>query len=85
MNSFYRYRKTLYARERCQRATHKKRKLSDRSFPVAYDQEHSSGSISNLPVKGMKANKSSAAMFLHKGPPSYFLFQIYDVSQFSEY
>ncbi|KAI3458685.1 hypothetical protein Pfo_015348 [Paulownia fortunei] len=66
MKSFYRYRKSSYARERCQRAPLKKRKLSNQSFAVAYDQERSSDSISSLPEKGMRGDKSSSAMMLHR-------------------
>ncbi|KAK4480279.1 hypothetical protein RD792_013347 [Penstemon davidsonii] len=57
MKTFYRYRKNFYARERYQRAPIKKRKLSDHSFAVAYDQEASSDSISNLPEKGPRTVK----------------------------
>ncbi|KAL7146954.1 hypothetical protein ABFS83_06G076500 [Erythranthe nasuta] len=58
MKSYYRYRKNIYARERCQRAPLKKRKL--------YDHDRSSDSISNLPEKVARADKSGAASFLHK-------------------
>lgn len=77
MKSFYRYRKSMYARERCQRAPLKKRKLSDNSFDVAFDQERSSDSISSLPEKGMRGDKNSSAMILHRGPLSYLLFETY--------
>ncbi|KAH6827237.1 hypothetical protein C2S53_000757 [Perilla frutescens var. hirtella] len=61
MKSFYRYRKGIYARERCQRAPLKKRKLSDHSFGVAIDQEQSCDSISNLPEKGMRGEMNISA------------------------
>lgn len=64
MKSFYRYRKSIYARERCQRAPLKKRKLSDHSFGVAFDQEQSSDSISNLPEKGMRGEMNNSGMIL---------------------
>ncbi|XP_073036672.1 telomere repeat-binding protein 3-like [Primulina eburnea] len=51
MRYFYRYRKNIYARERCQRAPIKKRKLFDHRFTVAYDQEASGESISSSPEK----------------------------------
>ena len=54
MKSFYRYRKSMYTRERCQQAPLKKRKLFDRSFGVTIDREESSDSIYNLPEKGMR-------------------------------
>ncbi|KAL0303729.1 UNVERIFIED_CONTAM: Telomere repeat-binding protein 4 [Sesamum radiatum] len=66
MKSFYRYRKNVYARERSQRVPLKKRKLSDHSFAVSYDQDASSDSISNLPEKGVTGDKGSLAMVLHR-------------------
>ncbi|GER36678.1 telomere binding protein [Striga asiatica] len=54
MKSFYQYRKRIYTREWCQPAPIKKRKLSDNKYSVAYDQDTSSGSISNLPEKGIR-------------------------------
>ncbi|XP_075502699.1 telomere repeat-binding protein 4-like [Primulina tabacum] len=51
MRSFYRYRKNIYAREKCQRAPIKKRKLFDHRFTIAYDQEASGESISSSPEK----------------------------------
>ncbi|KAL0299183.1 UNVERIFIED_CONTAM: Telomere repeat-binding protein 4 [Sesamum radiatum] len=66
MKSFYRYRKNIYARERSQRVPLKKRKLSDSSFAVSYDQDASSDSISNLPEKGLTGDKGSLAMVLHR-------------------
>ncbi|KAL0401345.1 UNVERIFIED_CONTAM: Telomere repeat-binding protein 3 [Sesamum latifolium] len=66
MKSFYRYRKNIYARERSQRVPLKKRKLSDHSFAVSYDQDASSDSISNLPEKGAMGDKGSLAMVLHR-------------------
>lgn len=62
MESFYRYRKSMYARERCQQAPLKKRKLCDRSFGVAIDQEQSSDGIFNLPEKGMRGENNSSGM-----------------------
>ncbi|PIN01336.1 hypothetical protein CDL12_26159 [Handroanthus impetiginosus] len=62
MNTFYRYRNSFYARERCQRAHLKKRKFSKHR----YDHEHSNNSISNLPEKGMRGDKSSSAVILHR-------------------
>ncbi|KAG6393478.1 hypothetical protein SASPL_147720 [Salvia splendens] len=56
MKTFYRYRKSMHARERCEQAPLKKRKLSDRSFSVAIDQEQSSDSIFNLPEKASGAS-----------------------------
>ncbi|CAA0836757.1 Telomere repeat-binding protein 3 [Striga hermonthica] len=52
MKSFYQYRKRIYTREWFQPAPIKKRKLSGNRYSVAYDQDTSSGSISNLPEKG---------------------------------
>ncbi|KAL2558193.1 Telomere repeat-binding protein 4 [Forsythia ovata] len=66
MKSFYRYRKNICKRERCHWAPIKKRKLFDHSFEVAYDQEASSESVSNLPEKEMRGDKSSSATILHK-------------------
>ncbi|XP_020548885.1 telomere repeat-binding protein 3 isoform X2 [Sesamum indicum] len=66
MKSFYRYRKNVYARERSQRVPLKKRKLSDHSFAVSYDQDVSSDSISNLPEKGVMGDKGNLAMVLHR-------------------
>ncbi|KAK6145375.1 hypothetical protein DH2020_022195 [Rehmannia glutinosa] len=62
MKSFYQYRKRIYTRERFQQAPFKKRKLSDHRFSVAYDQDTSCDSISNLPEKGTKIDKSSSAV-----------------------
>ncbi|XP_047981477.1 telomere repeat-binding protein 3-like isoform X2 [Salvia hispanica] len=56
MKSFYRYRKSMYTRERCQQAPLKKRKLFDRSFGVTIDREESSDSIYNLPEKASGAS-----------------------------
>ncbi|XP_042044033.1 telomere repeat-binding protein 2-like isoform X2 [Salvia splendens] len=56
MKSFYRYRKSMYTRERCQQAPLKKRKLFDRSFGVTVDLEESSDSIYNLPEKASGAS-----------------------------
>ncbi|CAA3012223.1 telomere repeat-binding 4-like [Olea europaea subsp. europaea] len=66
MKSFHRYRKNICKRERCHWAPIKKRKLFDHSFEVAYDQEASSESVSNLPEKEMTGDKSSSASILHK-------------------
>lgn len=67
MRSFYRNRKMLHARERSLRdAPPKRRKLCDRSFVVAYDEEASSESISNSPEKG-EYSRSDAT--LHRGSP----------------
>ncbi|CAI9774894.1 unnamed protein product [Fraxinus pennsylvanica] len=66
MKYFCRYRKNICRRERCHWAPIKKRKLFDHSFEVAYDQEASSESVSNLPEKEMKGDKSSSATILHK-------------------
>ncbi|KAI3470749.1 hypothetical protein Pfo_027412 [Paulownia fortunei] len=66
MKSIYQYRKRIYTRERCQQAPIKKRKLSDHRFAVAYDQETSSDSISNLPEKGTRIDKSSSAVILER-------------------
>lgn len=71
MKSFHRYRKNICKRERCHWAPIKKRKLFDHSFEVAYDQEASSESVSNLPEKEMTGDKSSSASILHKGPLSH--------------
>ncbi|XP_047955359.1 telomere repeat-binding protein 4-like isoform X2 [Salvia hispanica] len=61
MKTFYRYRKSMHARERCEQAPLKKRKLSDRSFSVAIDQEQSSDSIFNLPEKASGASVNGLA------------------------
>lgn len=76
MRSFYRNRKFIHARDKCQHeAPSKRRKLSGRSFVVAYDQEASSESISNSPGKGKysrsngildKGNGSSTSVKVHK-------------------
>ncbi|CAI9768323.1 unnamed protein product [Fraxinus pennsylvanica] len=66
MKSFYRYRKNIYKRERFHWVPIKKRKLFDHSFEVAYDQEASSESVSNLPEKEMRGDKSSSASIFHK-------------------
>ncbi|XP_027110975.1 telomere repeat-binding protein 4 [Coffea arabica] len=76
MRSFYRNRKFIHTRDRCQHeAPSKRRKLSGRRFVVAYDQEASSESISNSPEKGEyrrsdgvldKANGSSTSVKVHK-------------------
>ncbi|KAM7492027.1 hypothetical protein LguiA_034948 [Lonicera macranthoides] len=59
---FYRNRKRFYARERCQFETpYKRRKIFEHRSTVAYDQEGSSGSISNSPEKGGKGDKSRSA------------------------
>ena len=87
MKSFYRYRKNVYARERSQRVPLKKRKLSDHSFAVSYDQDVSSDSISNLPEKGVMGDKGNLAMVLHRGRLSYLLFEkvtVSSVGRFSE-
>lgn len=53
MGPFYRKKKIIHTRDRCQHeAPPKRRKLCNRSFVVAYDQEASSESISNCPEKG---------------------------------
>lgn len=64
MKSLHRYRKSFYAREResCQRVPLKKRKLYDHSFGKTFDQEQSSDSITNFPVKGMRADMNSSGM-----------------------
>ncbi|XP_041993265.1 telomere repeat-binding protein 3-like isoform X2 [Salvia splendens] len=56
MKSFYRYRKSMYTRERCQQAPLKKRKLWDRSLGVTIDREESSDSIYNLREKASGAS-----------------------------
>ncbi|KAL6526811.1 hypothetical protein OROGR_015901 [Orobanche gracilis] len=66
MRSFYQYRKRIYTRERCQQAPTKRRKVSDARFSVAYDQDTSSGSISNLPEKGSKT--ASDTVRVHPKP-----------------
>ncbi|KAL0452827.1 UNVERIFIED_CONTAM: Telomere repeat-binding protein 4 [Sesamum latifolium] len=67
IRSFYQYRKRIYTQERFQQAPIKKRKLSDHTFAVAYHQETSSDSISNLPEKGTKIdNESSSANILQR-------------------
>ncbi|KAK4436601.1 Telomere repeat-binding protein 4 [Sesamum alatum] len=67
IKSFYQYRKRIYTQERFQQAPIKKRKLSDHSFSVAYHQDTSSDSISNLPEKGTKMdNESSSANILQR-------------------
>lgn len=83
--SCYRYRKSMYARERCQQVPLKKRKFSDHSFDCAYDQERSSDSISNLPEKGTRGDKNSSNAIFCRGPLSYFLFETYCVTRFSEW
>ncbi|KAG8390851.1 hypothetical protein BUALT_Bualt01G0126600 [Buddleja alternifolia] len=54
VKSFYRNRKRIYTRERCQPAPIKKRKLSGHRFAAAY-QETSSDAISNLSEKATGA------------------------------
>ncbi|KAL6503712.1 hypothetical protein OROGR_025635 [Orobanche gracilis] len=66
MRSFYQYRKRIYTRERCQQAPNKRRKVSDARFSVPYDQDTSSGSISNLPNKGSKT--ASGTVSVHQKP-----------------
>ncbi|KAL0402809.1 UNVERIFIED_CONTAM: Telomere repeat-binding protein 4 [Sesamum radiatum] len=67
IRSFYQYRKRFYTQERFQQAPIKKRKLSDHTFAVAYHQDTSSDSISNLPEKGTKIdNESSSANILQR-------------------
>ncbi|KAL2248832.1 telomere repeat-binding protein 4 [Sesamum indicum] len=67
IRSFYQYRKRIYTQERFQQAPIKKRKLSDHTFAVAYHQDTSSDSISNLPEKGTKIdNESSSANILQR-------------------
>ncbi|KAK4403300.1 Telomere repeat-binding protein 4 [Sesamum angolense] len=67
IRSFYQYRKRIYTQERFQQAPIKKRKLSDHTFAVAYHQDTSSDSISNLPEKGTKMdNGSSSANILQR-------------------
>ncbi|CAI9092383.1 OLC1v1027605C1 [Oldenlandia corymbosa var. corymbosa] len=64
MRSFYRNRKIMHARERnLHESPSKRRKLCDRSFVVAYDDEASSESISNSPEKG---DYSRSDAFLHR-------------------
>lgn len=63
---FNRYRKNICKRERCHWAPIKKRKFFYHRFEVAYDQEASSESVSNLPEKEMTGDKSSSATILHK-------------------
>lgn len=68
MRPFYRNRKSIHLRERCAReAPSKRRKLCDRRFLVAYDQEASSESISNSPGKGIKGDNCSSDAILHRG------------------
>lgn len=68
MRPFYRKRKNIHVRERYAReAPSKRRKLRDRRFVVAYDQEASSESISNSPGKGIKGNKCSPDATLYRG------------------
>ncbi|KAL8470505.1 hypothetical protein ACS0TY_033126 [Phlomoides rotata] len=59
VKSFYQYRKRIYTRDRCPQAPIKKRKLFDHRYEVTYDQETSSNSISSLPEKGRRIDKSS--------------------------
>ncbi|KAK3006575.1 hypothetical protein RJ639_016226 [Escallonia herrerae] len=68
VKSYYRNRKIMYKRERCQpkEAPSKRRKLYDCSLTLAYDQEASSESISNSPEKGLKGDKSQSAASLHR-------------------
>ncbi|KAG8380734.1 hypothetical protein BUALT_Bualt06G0046900 [Buddleja alternifolia] len=66
MKSFYQYRKSIYSRERCQQVPIKKRKISDHSFAVAYDQDTSSNSVSKLLEKSLRGDKSSSALILHR-------------------
>lgn len=58
MRTFCRYRKVAYAQKICQRVPFKKRKLSDNSFAVAYNQDCSSDS----PARG---DECSSSMILH--------------------
>ncbi|KAL3523835.1 hypothetical protein ACH5RR_016669 [Cinchona calisaya] len=76
MRSFYRNRKSIHTRDRYQHeAPSKRRKLCNRSFVVAYDQEASSESISNCPEEGeysrsgairRKAIEESKSVKVHK-------------------
>lgn len=63
MRTFSRYRKVAYAQKICQRVPFKKRKLSDNSFAVAYNQDCSSDSI--FPTKGARGDGCSSSMILH--------------------
>nr|GMC98273.1 telomere repeat-binding protein 4-like [Ipomoea batatas] len=64
----YRSRKIFHARERCHLETSsKRRKLCNRSFAIAYDQEASSESISNLPDKRINGDNSSSTVITHRG------------------
>lgn len=68
MRPFYRNRKNIHVRERYAReAPSKRRKLCDRRFVVAYDQEASSESISNSPGKGIKGNNCSPDATHYRG------------------
>lgn len=69
MKHSYRSRKIFHARERCHLETSsKRRKLCNRSFAIAYDQEASSESISNLPDKRINGDNSSSTVITHRGP-----------------
>ncbi|XP_073019718.1 telomere repeat-binding protein 4-like isoform X3 [Primulina eburnea] len=63
MRTFCRYRKVAYAQKICQRVPFKKKKLSDNSFAVAYNQDCSSDSI--FPIKGARGDECSSSMILH--------------------
>ncbi|CAK9167574.1 unnamed protein product [Ilex paraguariensis] len=67
MKSICRNRKTIYTHERCEyEAPSKRRKLIDHSSTDVHDQEASSESISNIPEKNMKRDKSGSAAFFHR-------------------
>ncbi|XP_073119415.1 telomere repeat-binding protein 4-like [Henckelia pumila] len=63
MRTFCRYRKVGYAQKICQRVPFKKRKLSDNSFAVAYNQNRSNDSI--FPKKGDRGDECGSSMILH--------------------
>nr|CAC19789.1 MYB-like DNA-binding protein [Catharanthus roseus] len=68
MRPCFRNRKSIHVRDRCLREVpSKRRRLCDRSFVVAYDQETSSESISNAPEKGTKGDNCSSDAINKKG------------------
>ncbi|EPS64950.1 hypothetical protein M569_09831, partial [Genlisea aurea] len=60
MKGLYRYRKSIYARERFQQPPLKKRKLSDHNFAVAYEWDTKS---ENTPEKGNLSHNMTAFFF----------------------
>ncbi|XP_019151581.1 PREDICTED: telomere repeat-binding protein 4-like [Ipomoea nil] len=72
MKHSYRSRKIFHARERCHFETSsKRRKLCNRSFAIAYDQEASSESISNLPDKRINGDNIKFSIKSFKVPELY--------------